>query len=315
MQTIYWLYKLTTRLSIQKVPVMFKNLTVFRINQFNLTPNDFSKNLGESAFNRCGSHTLVSSGFMPPIGKDNLVHRAGDYLILSFAIEKKLLPASVVKEFVNERVAEITEREGKRPKRKVITSIKEDVIDSLLPKAFGVRKNTLAWIDVKNKWLCIDSTSQSVVDLFTKAFFKCVGGDVSLKLVETNMSPVAAMSDWLLAGEAPDGFLIEQDCLLKNPDSDASLRFSKHPLGDGVASHIAEGKVPSELSLVWNGRVSFTLGANWTVRKIKLLDVTKEGQESIEDEFAAFSADAMLDIGEIVQLLPDLVRAMGGFKE
>lgn len=292
---------------------MFKNFTVFRLPRFNHDAQSLASALDDMQFNRCGSHTLLSMGFSP-VAEGNLVREAGDYLLISFSVEKKLLPASVVKEFVAEKVAEITEREGARPKHKVISMIKEDVVRELLPKAFGVRKDTLALISPKDGLLIVNSASASAVDRFVTAFVKCVvaNGGAEISIISTNQSPAAAMSGWLLGGAAPDGLEISRDCLLKNPDDGASLRFSKHSLDKAVADHVNGGKLPAELALTWRDRVSFTLGADMTIRKFKLLDVITEGVEPIEDIVAAFDADVILDAGEMIPLVGALVDAMEG---
>lgn len=292
---------------------LFKNFTAFRLSRFNHDAQSLAAALNGMQFNHCGSHTLLSTGFSPVVG-EGLSHEVGDYLLISFSVEKKLLPASIVKEIVGERVAEITGREGARPKRKVISMIKEDVVNELLPKAFCVRKDTLALISPKDGLLIINSATASAVDRFVTAFVRCVvaGSDVAISLLSTKRSPATTMSAWLLKGAAPGDFEINRDCLLKNPDDGASLRFSKHSLGDVVADHVNGGKLPAELALTWRDRVSFTLGSNMTVRKFKLLDVVTEGSESIDDPVAAFNADVMLDAGEMLPLVSALVDAMGG---
>lgn len=291
---------------------MLKNLTIFRLNQFALDVAGLAAKLADAQFNHCGSHTLLSVGFSPVTGKDDLVHPVGDYLLFSFSVEKKLLPASVVREFVGERVALIIEQEGKKPKRKVITAIKDEVINELMPKAFGVRKDTLVLIDPKNQLLFINSTSGAVVDKFLTVFFKCVAGDVEMSLLSTKASPAAAMTDWLLNGSVPAGFTVDQDCLLKSAETNASLRFSKHPLEGSVTDHIQDGHIPSELAMTWHDRVSFTLGHDFAIKKVKLLDVVTKDVEDVDDPVAALDAEILLDAGELLALVGDMVSALGG---
>jgi len=123
---------------------------------------------------------------------------------------------------------------------------------------------------------------------------------------------MTAMTNWLVTATAPAGFSIDNDCLLKNQSSNASLRFSKHPLEDSVEEHIKDGKLPMELSMTWGDRVSFSLGADWAIKKIKLLDVVTADHEKAEDPIAEMNAEVMLDIGELLQIIPALIDAMGG---
>jgi len=290
---------------------MFKNLTIYRLNKFDLTASSLSSKLKEAQFNHCGSQTLVSSGFSPVSEvSDDLVREIQGNILVSFSIEKKLLPASVVKEFLKEAAIKATEQSGQKPGRRETKDIKEAVIASLLPKAFGVQKRFLVWIDPVNKWLCVNTASHAIAEQFLTFFFKCVSSDVDLKPINTASSPIVAMTNWLAQDSAPSGFTIDRDCLLKNPESKSSLRYSNHHLDD-IAEHISSGKLPNELAMTWKDRVSFTLGSDWAIKKIRLLDIVMEGAEAMEDE-DVLDADAMLCISELRKLLPDLITGMGG---
>ena len=129
--------------------------------------------------------------------------------------------------------------------------------------------------------------------------------------VQTHMSAAASMSQWLASREAPFNFTVDRDCELKTPDDQKStVRYSRHTLEiDEVAQHIVAGKVPTQLALTWNDRVSFVLAEAGQIRKIKLLDVVLEGVEKEED---GFDTDAAILTGELSALIPDLLEALGG---
>ena len=96
-------------------------------------------------------------------------------------------------------------------------------------------------------------------------------------------------------------------------DLKSTVRYSRHTLEiDEVAQHIESGKVPTQLAMTWNERVSFTLTDAAQIRKIKLLDVVLDGvQESGKDD-DGFDADAAIVTGELAGLIPDLLEALGG---
>jgi recombination associated protein RdgC len=88
-----------------------------------------------------------------------------------------------------------------------------------------------------------------------------------------------------------------------------------------VGEHIAQGKLPTQLALTWAGRVSFVLTEALTLKKIELLDGVLEGAgvdaansgSSADD--GGFDADVAIATGELRQLLPALVEALGGLQE
>ena len=121
------------------------------------------------------------------------------------------------------------------------------------------------------------------------------------------------MAEWLATREAPAGFSIDRECELKQPDSEkATVRYARHTLDiDELAAHIQQGKLPTQLAMTWNGRVSFVLTEALTLKKIKLLDVVLEGTPEPQGD-DGFDADVALSTGELRALIPDLVAALGG---
>ena len=76
--------------------------------------------------------------------------------------------------------------------------------------------------------------------------------------------------------------------------------------------HIVSGKVPTQLALTWNDRVSFVLTETAQVKKLKLLDVVLEGVQEGGKDDDGFDTDAAILTGELSALLPDLLEALGG---
>ena len=113
--------------------------------------------------------------------------------------------------------------------------------------------------------------------------------------------------------EPPAGFTIDRECELKATDeSKAVVRYAKHPLDiDEVKQHIADGKRPTRLALTWDDRVSFELTHGLQIRKIVFLEGTDEGAGGGKKE-DNFDADVAIATGELGQLVPALLDALGG---
>jgi recombination associated protein RdgC len=134
-------------------------------------------------------------------------------------------------------------------------------------------------------------------------------------MVQTQSSPAASMAHWLSTREAPWRFTVDRDCELKTADEQkSSVRYSRHTLEiDEVPQHIAAGKVPTQLALTWNERVSFVLSDAGTIRKLKMLDVVlKEAEDAGGREDDNFDGNAAILTGELSALIPDLIEALGG---
>jgi recombination associated protein RdgC len=268
--------------------------------------------LDKGRFAECGATQLQSMGWLPPRGTAHgpLAESVGGHWILKLMIEKKVVPGSVVKRALEQRVKAIEQETGRKPGKKQSKEIKEELMLDLLPQAFTKQETVLVWIDPKKLVLVTNAGSQAKSDVVTTALVEALPGLV-LTLLQTTESASACMSAWLSDGEPPAGFSVDRECELKAPDeSKATVRYARHQLDiEEVRSHIAAGKQPTRLAMTWDNRVSFMLTDAMQLKKVSFLDVVFEGQGHKDD---AFDADAAIATGELSRLLPDLVDALGG---
>lgn len=291
---------------------MFKNLYILRIAP-TWTPSldEVRANLEKARFTACGKTQDVSLGFIEPRGEAHapLVESIGGQWVLKVLVECKLLPAAVVKEELAKRTEDIQRRTGRKPGKREMADLKDEVRQELLAKAFTKKTAAFVWIDPKSRLLAIDVSAKAKADRIASLLVKSIDG-FGLNLINTKLSPAAAMATWLSEQEAPSPFMINQDCSLKDTGhSKASVRYAKHPLDiEEVRGHIVGGKQPTQLSLTWRSRVSFALTEAMTVKQIEFLDVVFEGA----DAESGFDADAAIATAEFADLAPDLIEALGG---
>ncbi len=298
---------------------MFKNALVYRIEHWAQPPlSEIEARLQGARFVECGAGQPESTGWVEPRGEAHgaMVESIGGQLILKLATETKAVPGSVIKTEVQARLDTIEKDTGRRPKGKIVKEVKEEVIHALLPRAFPKRSDTLVWVDPKAQWLVVGAGSVKKADALVTRLLELLGGGCKLSLVQTTLAPASAMSAWLADKDAPAGFAIDRECELKQPDTEkATVRYARHTLDiDEVGEHIRQGKLPTQLALTWAGRVSFVLTEALTLKKIKLLDVVLEGVSSATQDEGGFDADVALFTGELKQLIPALVEALGGLQ-
>jgi recombination associated protein RdgC len=139
--------------------------------------------------------------------------------------------------------------------------------------------------------------------------------DFSAHLLETEKSPAVSMGAWLMFGDAPGRFNIENDLELQAVnDTKSMVKYVRHPLeGKEVQKHITSGKSPTRLGMSWNDRVSFILTADMQIKRLQFLDLVKdkaEDQGEAADE--QFDIDFALMSGELSHMLKELVDELGG---
>ena len=294
---------------------MFKNLIVYRIGPgWAANSAELEAGLEKMVFVECGATQPVSAGWAPPRGVAHapLLESVGGQWLMKLVVEQRVLPSAVVKRRVDERAAQIEQATGRKPGKKQQKELKEEVMLDLLPQAFTKQAAIRVWLNPKDRLLLIDASSPAKADDVVTQLVKAVDG-LALTPLHTAQSLAAAMSEWLTTGEAPAGFSVDRECELKSPDETKSaVRYARHALDiEEVRQHIANGKVPTQLALTWQGRVSLLLTEAMQVKKIAFLEgVFEGGSKPKKDE--AFDADAAIATGELGKLIPDLIAALGG---
>lgn len=295
---------------------MFKNLIAYRIEPaWAASLTQAEEGLGAARFAPCGASQEKSAGWIEPRCQAHgpLVESVGGQWLLDYMIESKTLPASVVRRKVDERAAQIEAATGRKPGKKERKELKEDITHALLPLAFTRQVRVAVWIDPGERRLVLDTGSAARADEVLTSLVKALDG-FGVTLLNTRIEPATAMSGWLGSQEAPPGFSIDRACELKAPDeSKAAVRYARHPLDiEEVRQHIAGGKRPTRLALTWEDRVSFELTDALQLRKIAFLDGVFDGAAPQGNKDEGFDADAAIATGELGQLMPALVEALGG---
>lgn len=293
---------------------MFKNVIMYRLAAgWQISAEEVEARLQEQHFVECGASQEKSIGWVEPRGEAHgpLLEVVAGQWLLKLMTETRALPASVVNRRVKERVAQIEAATGRKPGKKETRDLKDDVRLELLPMAFTKQSSTLVWIDREANLLVMDAGSQARADDLVTLLVQCLPG-LALSLVNTQLSPSAAMADWLLSQEAPPGFSVDRECELKAADeSKAVVRYTRHRIDiDEVKQHVEGGKMPTRLALTWNERVSFVLTEGLQLKKMAFLDVVFEGSSQGKDD--GFDADALIATAELQKALPDLLEALGG---
>ncbi len=172
----------------------FKNLQLYRL------PKNWADNTGKLeeqlstlTLQPCSACDLQSIGWIAPRDGGPLVHSVNRQWLLALGIEQKLLPASVVKQFANDKAKEIEENEGRRVGRKEMRDLREAMIIELLPRAFVRRRTTFGWIDPVNGWLAIDAASPAKAEEFLENLRKSLD-QLPAKLLQLTQSPSSAMT-------------------------------------------------------------------------------------------------------------------------
>ncbi len=295
----------------------FKNIFIYRLPaDCAVTVAALQEKLAQKPLQPCSGLDKQSRGWVSCRGDDRLVHTANGQILFALGVEQKLLPATIINRFAKERVADIEAQQGYKVGRKELKDLKEAITEELLPRAFAIQRTTYAWLDPVNGYLIIDAASIVKAEELLEFLNKTLD-DLPVKPLHTELSPVAAMTDWLAGETAPAGFTIDRELELRaTGESKATVRYANHALeGEEILAHIAAGKRATRLGLTWNDRISFVLTEQLQIKRLEFLDIIKEESTTLADTAdEMFDLDFTLMTGELARMLVDLTDALGGEK-
>lgn len=295
---------------------MFKNATLFTIQLPQpLLVFKFDHAIEAQQFSTCGATQAQSFGWAPPRGEDHgaMVESIAGHLIMRFVRETKSVPAQAIKRALDALVANIEREYDRKVGRKEKRELRDTVVQKLLPHAFAKRTDVPVWIDQALGLLVVGSTTTAVTDQVISALVQALPG-ATIGYLNTQVAPQAAMTQWLAGADEdwPSGFAPGRDVELKSDDElKTVVKYNRHHLDDEeMLRHISQGKLPTQLALDWQGRVSFTLTQATQIKKLKFLDTVFDGQKA--EDAGSFDADWAIATGELSALIGDLIQALGG---
>jgi recombination associated protein RdgC len=295
----------------------FRNLQLYRLGQhLDLTPEALHDRLQSAAFRGCARLELTASGWVPPLGREGvqLVHAAAGYVMICGRKADKILPAGVVKQLLDDKVAAIEAAESREVYRKERQRLKDDIIHDLLPHALVRHTDQYAYIDTGNDLLVVDSPTPARAEALV-SLLRTTLGSLKATPVKVKQSIPHTLTRWLGGERLPPGFSLGEECELKHPDPDGGVITCRHQdLAAGeVRNHIKNGKHAVRLALHWKDRLSFLLQEDLSLKRLRFEEVVTQGEGADADDPATrFDLDFTLMTLELNEFIAQLLRALGG---
>ncbi|MGB5259498.1 MAG: recombination-associated protein RdgC [Gammaproteobacteria bacterium] len=296
----------------------FRNLQVYRLDDRSISdPEVLASRLQADAFSGCGKMAMLAAGWAPPLGRhgQHLVHAANGYLMICLRREEKLIPAGVVRQLLDDRVAAVEAAESRDVYRREKMRLKEEIMVDLLPRALTRISNQFAYIDTRNAMLVVDSASAGKAELLVTQLRKTLGRLPATPL-QTDQSLSACMTRWLEGGQLPAGFGLGEECELKHPEPDGGVVTCRHQdlRATEVRNHLKGGKRAVRLAMRWRERLAFVLHEDLSIRRLRFEDIVREAEQDTEadDPASRFDLDFSIMVLELAAFLPQLLQAVGG---
>ena len=254
----------------------FKNLMVYRLSrEVALNADEMEKQLSAFAFTPCGSQDMAKTGWVSPMGShsDALTHAVNGQIVICARKEEKILPSPVIKQELQAKIERLEAEQHRKLKKTEKDALKDEVLHSLLPRAFSRFNQTFMWIDTVNDLIMVDAASAKRAEDTLALLRKSLG---SLPVVPLTMeSPIElTLTEWVRSGEMPAGFAIQDEAELKAIlEEGGVIRCKKQNLiSDEIAVHIEAGKLVTKLAVDWQERIQLMLSDDGSLKRLKFAD-------------------------------------------
>ena len=273
--------------------------------------------LSECAFVPPSGLEWFTEGFVCPVnvaGNEYLVFKVQNTLQVALQKEEKVLPAGVINDVVNEKIQVIEAEENRSVNRKEKQSLKEQVTDDLLPRAFT--KKSIRRGFITNRFLLVDKASSTQSEAFLTKIRQVLGG-LNATLPRTKQPPSSLMTSWLHQKEAAGNFVLDTECELKGAgDTAAKIRASKQDLTSDELDVLLETKTVTRLGLIWADKIRFVLHEDLSFTKVQFLDVLQEeASDEGEDRESLLAATQLICTRELENMLLELIDLLGGLSK
>ncbi|PXX99239.1 recombination-associated protein RdgC [Halomonas sp. LBP4] len=274
--------------------------------------------LSEQAFRPLGGSEPRRLGWCAPAGRagTQLLHELQGQRLITALRQERLLPASVVREEVDERAAELEAREGRKLRRQEKLGIKEQVYEELLPRAFVRTQKVDLWWDVRRGLIGVNSSSrkraEEVLDLLRETL-----GSLKVTPLASQTLPMRAMTGWLVdPGERPADLVLGDQVELKAKGDDGVLRARQVDLdSDEIQRLLESGRQASKLALEIEGRLSFVLHDDLALKSLRfgdaLIDEANNSDDG-DDALVRLETDFLLMSRALGENLDRLIDWLGG---
>ena len=298
----------------------FKHLHLYRLHDApELSSEALASALQEHAAKPLGNADARRLGWTAPAGRmggGQLVHEIQSHRLLSALRQERLLPASVVKEEVDELVADIEASESRKVTRKEKTAFKEQVTENLLPRAFVRSQKIDLWWDTKGQMIGINASSRTraedILDLLRETL-----GSLKVTPLSSQTLPIRAMTTWLGdVASRPADLQLGDQVELRAKGDDGVLRARQVDLdSDEIQQLLESGRQASKLAVSLEGRLSFVLHDDLALKSLRFGDALIEEADHADDgddALARLETDFILMAQALSTDIPRLREWLGG---
>ncbi|MBB3142782.1 recombination-associated protein RdgC [Halomonas organivorans] len=274
--------------------------------------------LSHQAYRPLGGSEARRLGWTAPAGRAStlLCHELQGHRLITAQRQERILPTSVVREEVDERVEAIETAEGRKLRRQEKLTLKEQVYEELLPRAFVRSQRIDLWWDTQRQLIAINTSSrkraEEVLDLLRETL-----GSLKVTPLASQTLPMRAMTTWASdPASRPADLAMGDQVELKAKGDDGVIRARQVDIDSSdMHEHLVCGRQASKLALGIEGRLSFVLHDDLALKSIRfddaLVDEASQTDDG-DDAVVRLETDFLLMAQALAESIERILDWLGG---
>jgi recombination associated protein RdgC len=292
--------------------VRFKRLKIYQTSTIPKNTAELASALHVGRAKPCGPNQTQQTGWTSPLGfhQEDLVVTSGNYHLLAFQEEKKVLPQSTVNELLCKQIAKIEAEEGMPISKKQKKKLKDDLCFELMPRAFSQKKIHWVILDTLNDRMLVSTTSERITDAVRVLLKRAFPAFTALPL-KPSTDPSSVFNQ-CLTENPPKGWSLGQACVFSdkaNPKRAIHIKQQELTEPD-IVNHLNHHKNIQSISLSWEDRLQLTLHEDLSLSTIQCLEADSPltTYETPEDPRLAFDSEWFFMAETLTQCTHQLVN-------
>ena len=267
----------------------FKNIFSYRIKEESkvYTEEEIGGLIEDFKIGGFGAGQLETSGFGKVFGSQYFFPINNQCFLFSYQIDKKDIPKKIVDKMVKDINTQYIKDNGASMSKNELIICREEVVEKLLPNAFINTSTIMGYINYSDMTMVVDCSSPSKFDLFSSQLRQMLV-DLKTEIINPDIDVSKHMGVWLdeysitpnnKSVEVESSFSIGEACVMKqvNDDDVATITLANKNLDDDdVRNHLLNGAIVESLAIDWEEKLTFSLGSNFRVSKIKSSDLVND---------------------------------------
>lgn len=208
--------------------MLFKQSKPFQLStSFDCSSRNIERYCEKFAFHPCLPSLPFSAGWASILDEDNspMIRAILNRIVFCAQFEEKILPVSVIRKALANKIKEIEKKENRIVRQKEKWALKDEIVITLLPRAFSKFTKVYAYIDTKQCWLIFGTANEKKTEQFLSLFKKSIGDEAK----SFNLKKIPSiLTTWIKEKNYPDSINVEKECALQDQNKfNRIIRFQQ----------------------------------------------------------------------------------------